>query len=389
MSDTVKGIEVNENLTKAINSAIDPESIKQALIAEAQAQGLTRADGGAFVRDTTQADAQAVADKAAIDAKAAADKAAADASATGTQPSVYSRTETLGGREFTFEAESQAELDQMVLNAYRVASAVSEPQAVEDVVDPAVARAAEEAEIARKSELELKFRRNEITTQEYLEQTGAVAEYLASQGVPVDALKKTVEAQELHAVEQSWGEAVEAFLHSPAGADWPGGDNNKDMIGLQISALGLIDATDKVGALAQAYQVMKQRNMIFQPNAPAVDPITARASAEKQADDAAKLARAQAEAAAAAGAQRTQQVQHQTQQVQRPAPVTQSSSLWGSSSGTSANDMRDRSAIPQPAAQIIPADARPDEILAAWKAGLVANGQNPDAAFIDTFKSKR
>ena len=49
---------------------------------------------------------------------------------------MYTRTENIGGREFTFEADSAAELDQMVLNAYRVASAVSEPQVVEEVVDP-------------------------------------------------------------------------------------------------------------------------------------------------------------------------------------------------------------------------------------------------------------
>lgn len=382
MSDLIKGLEVNENFTKAINAAVDPESIKAAMIAEAQAQGLTRADGGAFIKDTTQEDAaQAAAQKAAADAaKAAADAAAAN-------PTTFSRTEVINNREFTFEADSAAELDQMILNAYRVATAVTEPQPVEEVIDPAAVQAAQDAEVARKTELDLKFRRGELTPTEYLEQSGAINDYLASQGVPVEALKRTIEAQEVSAVQQSWGDAVEAFLHSPAGADWPGGDNNRDMIGLQITALGLTDATDKVAALAQAYNVMKQRKMVFQPDAPAVDTITARAAQEKAQQDAATLAQAQADANRAGGAQRTQQTQQQTQQ--RTAPAATSSSVWGSSSGTSANDMRDTSKDVIPAKAIIPSTATPEEIMAAWKAGLVQNGQDPNAAFVDTFKSKR
>ena len=36
-----------------------------------------------------------------------------------------------------------------------------------------------------RSELELKFKRGEINTQEYLEQSGAVSDYLSSQGAVV------------------------------------------------------------------------------------------------------------------------------------------------------------------------------------------------------------
>ncbi len=283
------------------------------------------------------------------------------------EPVVYTRTETIGGREFTFEADTAAELDQMVLNAYRVASAVTEPEpkvTEAPVIDPAV-------ETMRRVELEMKFKRGEISPSEYLEQTGAVAEYLASQGVPVDALKKTVEAQETRAVEQSWSDAVTQFLASPAGQDWPGGDQNKDMIGLQISALNLIDAPDKVAALAQAYQVMKQRNMIFDGSAPT------------QEQQSTQQPRPRTEPAPArARAQSTQHTQHQTRQ-------SNSSSLWGTSSGTSANDMRDRSQQPIPAAKVIPADARPEEILAAWKENLLSNGQNPDQQFVETFRGSR
>ena len=280
---------------------------------------------------------------------------------------VYTRTETIGGREFTFEADTAAELDQMVLNAYRVASAVSEPEpkvTEAPVIDPAV-------ETMRRVELEMKFKRGEISPAEYIEQSGAVAEYLASQGVPVEALKKTVETQELHAVEQSWGDAVDVFLKSSAGADWPGGDKNRELIGLKLQQLNLIDATDKVAALAQAYTSMKQTGMVFDGSAPTQEQQSTQQSRPRTEPTSVR-----------AQAQSTQHTQHQTRQ-------SNSSSLWGTSSGTSANDMRDKSATPIPASKVIPADARPEEILAAWKENLLANGQNPDQQFLETFRGRR
>ena len=84
----------------------------------------------------------------------------------------YKRIETIGGREFEFEADSETELNQMIVNAYRVASAVteSEPQIVaEPAEDPGVAA-------MRKVDLELKFKRGEISASDYLEQSGAVAD---------------------------------------------------------------------------------------------------------------------------------------------------------------------------------------------------------------------
>jgi hypothetical protein len=63
-------------------------------------------------------------------------------------------------------------------------------------------------------------------------------------------------------VEQSWDQAVQEFLHSPAGSDWPGGDKNRDMMGQELQALNLVDAKDKVAALAQAYASMKSKGIV-------------------------------------------------------------------------------------------------------------------------------
>src|ERR1700680_2770885 len=121
MSNELRTVSVTEDLTKAVGSALDPASIRAAVIAEAEKQGIVAADAAA-----TQAAAE----------KAAADKAAAETTAD----SVFSRTEIIGGREFTFDASSELELERMVNNAFKVAYAVqtSEAEPTPSVtVDPA------------------------------------------------------------------------------------------------------------------------------------------------------------------------------------------------------------------------------------------------------------
>jgi hypothetical protein len=118
------------------------------------------------------------------------------------------------------------------------------------------------AEIARQSELELKFRRGEISVKEYIEQSGAVTEFLESQGVPLDELREVAGLRQAHAFEQDWVAATETFLAGPGG-DWPGGNANKTNLQNALVALGLMDADDKVGALVQAYEYMKQNNALI------------------------------------------------------------------------------------------------------------------------------
>lgn len=62
---------------------------------------------------------------------------------------------------------------------------------------------------------------------------------------------------------QEWAEAVQTFLQSPAGADWPGADFEGGAMNLQtmqatLAAHDMLDAEDKVAAIAGIWNYMKQ-----------------------------------------------------------------------------------------------------------------------------------
>lgn len=377
-------VTVNEELNKAVQAATNPADIREALLAEAQKQGLVRNESGAFVPPAAD---QAAADKVAAE-KTAADKVAADAAAKIAEPTSeetpFKQTEVINGREFIFEAPTELELERMIANAYRVASAVKEtteepkPAAV-DPNQAALDKAAAEAEATAKTELELKFRRGEISASEYIEQSGAVKNYLEKQGLPLEALKASVEENANRKYEQSWADAVEEFKKGP-GSDWPGGENNQEIMGLQIQALGLLEAEDKVAALAQVYEHMKSRDMVVPPkvsvstDTSVADAAAAKAAADKVAADAVTAAAEKAKADAAAKAK---------------APST-SSSVFGASSGVYTQSTTPAAAAAAAASKVeIDPKASPEEILAAWKAGTVAAGKDPNAAFVEQFQSKR
>ena len=374
---------VTPELKAIIEAATDPEVIRNAIVAEAEKQA-----AAAVVDEKTAAD-RVVADKAA------ADKAAADAAAAQTFESV----ETIGGKEFTFTAGSQAELDHMIANAYKVAYAVQPTErVVEQFVDPAVAekQAADKAaaDAVAKTELELKFKRGEISASDYIEQSGALASYLERQGVPLSELKKAVEANKGNDYEKSWQEASADFVKTSAGADWPGGEKNLEILGLKIVALGLSEAKDKVGALAQAYADMKRTGMIFPTTAEGTlspeQQAAAKAAADKAiadktaADEAARVAAASGTAAAVA------QASAETARAVAAARVqSQSSSLFGASSGVGAGTSAGATAPAAPAAKtIIPDNATPAEILQAWKEAQLAGGNDPNRVFMDQFRNR-
>lgn len=374
---------VTPELKAIIEAATDPEVIRNAIVAEAEKQA-----AAAVVDEKTAAD-KVVADKAA------ADKAAADAAAAQTFESV----ETIGGKEFTFTAGSQAELDHMIANAYKVAYAVQPTErVVEQFVDPAVAekQAADKAaaDAVAKTELELKFKRGEISASDYIEQSGALASYLERQGVPLSELKKAVEANKGNDYEKSWQEASADFVKTSAGADWPGGEKNLEILGLKIVALGLSEAKDKVAALAQAYADMKRTGMIFPTTAEGTlspeQQAAAKAAADKAiadktaADEAARVAAASGTAAAVA------QASAETARAVAAARVqSQSSSLFGASSGVGAGTSAGATAPAAPAAKtIIPDNATPAEILQAWKEAQLAGGNDPNRVFMDQFRNR-
>ena len=362
---TLPEVVMTPELQAAINSAVSATDLRGMFIAEAEKQLATK----------TQLDADQEAATQAAAATFAADQAAAEAAEKANQ--TFTRTEVIGGKEFYFEAASELEIERQVLNAYKVAYNVQQPvERAEPVVDQAAVAAAAEAEVLASAELERKFRLGEISAKAYLEQSGAVDEFLKNQGISVESLKNVVETNAAAAVQQSWAEASETFKNT-VGADWPGGVKNRALLGDKLAAMGLVDAEDKVAAMAQAWAAMKQTGAYFEngdaPVAAAVSTVDtiAQAAAAKAAADAAAIAAADnARVAAAVAKQRAT-----------------SSSMFGASSGTSGAPVVNPSVVA--AKQIVPDNADPREIMEAWKAAQLANGQNPDEALKSVYASKR
>lgn len=400
-----------------VNAAITPElaeALKNA-VSVADIQSVMRAEldrQSAAAAGTSTADA----DKAAADAKAAADKAAADAAAAEaakntTTETPFTRDVVIGGKTFMFEAASELELERMVNVALQTAASVGTRE-VE--VDPAVAAksAADKAtaDAAARTELDLKFKRGEVSTTEYLEQSGAFAEYMERQGVPLSELKAQVEQGRTTQFQNSWSTATEKFLNSPGGSDWPGGDANKEILGLKLVELGLLDAEDKVAALTTAYNELKGRGVLhpYVPPAKVADAAAAeKAAIDKAAADAAAAAAAGATSdaavsAAAAGTTAAPGTPEFTAAVQAAVQATllkmqedankktpaKSSSFFGASAGPTSNAVgsAEREASKTVA---IPADATPGEIMEAWKQQVAKEGKDPNAEFKQVFSTRR
>jgi hypothetical protein len=362
---TLPEVVMTPELQAAINSAVSATDLRGMFIAEAEKQLATK----------TQLDADQEAATQAAAAKVAADQAAAEAAEKANQ--TFTRTEVIGGKEFHFEAASELEIERQVLNAYKVAYNVQQPvERVEPVIDQAAQAAAAEAEVLAKADLERKFRLGEISAADYIQQSGAVNDYLATQGLSVETLKTVVEKNRTDSEVQSWASASDEFRNSSVGGDWPGGEKNRMLLGDKLAAMGLTDATDKVAALAQAWQAMKSTGAYF----PAGDAPVVVTPAQIVADpaEAARIAKASADATAAVEAARLSAA---------AKARSTSSSLFGASSGTSGAPVVNPAVVA--AKQIVPDNADPREIMEAWKAAQLANGQNPDEALKSVYASKR
>jgi hypothetical protein len=177
----------------------------------------------------------------------------------------FTKSVEIGGREFTFTASSEAEMAALISNAQLVAESVAAP--VRDENGRFVARNGEPvddggAEAARQTELELKFRRGELSIKEYLAESGAVGSYLEDAGVSMEDLRATAQQRDAEIYAHDWQQATQTFLAGPGG-DWPGGEANKINLQNALVALDLMDAEDKVGALVTAFDYMKRNNALI------------------------------------------------------------------------------------------------------------------------------
>jgi hypothetical protein len=188
------------------------------------------------------------------------------------------RTESIGGQEFTFTGTT-LDVEKAIGNAYKVVEALTpaEPSAP---VTPQLVRAKTQAEIERdicdRTELDLQFRRGQLTTAEYLDRTNAIGEFLESKGFDVEAAAGKQ-------FEQSWQQASEIFLRdTPEGNSWKGGDRNRTLIGNLVQSHGLVDAVDKVAALRAMAAEMREMGLEFESDVSPEQMVAATANATPQ-----------------------------------------------------------------------------------------------------------
>jgi hypothetical protein len=179
-----------------------------------------------------------------------APKAAADKAAAG--PKEFKQTVNINGTPFEFAGTSAENLQLQIDSAKAVADQLQQdtPAPHRNIAD----------EVWKANQLSEQFRSGVISPEEYLQASGAlelaVEKRLKEAGFDVN---KAAARQ----FEESWAEAAVTFVQSEAGQDWPGGTRNKELLALKISELGLVNASDKVAACAQAYADLKAKHMLF------------------------------------------------------------------------------------------------------------------------------
>jgi hypothetical protein len=122
-------------------------------------------------------------------------------------------------------------------------------------------KAAGELEASNRADLELRFKRGDITAEQYLEQSGAVATYLQNHGMDPEAL---IAVSDL-VYTNTWAQSTEAFLNSEAGADWPGGEANLALAAQILEQSPELLNQPSAEALATVWQYMKENNLAL-PN---------------------------------------------------------------------------------------------------------------------------
>jgi hypothetical protein len=181
-------------------------------------------------------------------------------------PKTFARRMNVDGKPFFVEGSSPEDLEAKVAEFIR---AQTQPAATETRVEQPrnergqfVAAETSTVDAAQKADLLLKFQLNLISAAEYLEQSGEISDYLARQGVPLDAVREVVAEKKDHAFAQSWSDAVAEFLQSPVGRSWPGGEQNLARIQSVLWENNLAEVEDKVQALAAAFEHMKSEGLL-------------------------------------------------------------------------------------------------------------------------------
>jgi hypothetical protein len=232
-------IKTDAEFEKAVSECTDIESIKKLMHERELQQGLVR-------QDPFNAEVLHPVEQSAV-------------------PQKVSETITYGnGQTKTFVGDSADDLQKQQIAFFRsleTAAVAAQPRDDAGRFTPADQGKLDEAaqlEIVRKSNLELAFKRGELSTADYLNQSGALAEAIGKHNETVQTQQAADEK-----VVTDWQQAVEEFKHSEAGADWIPCKENTETIS---DVLRQMDAQDSPNAehLKRAWKCMKEQSLFVE-----------------------------------------------------------------------------------------------------------------------------
>jgi hypothetical protein len=112
---------------------------------------------------------------------------------------------------------------------------------------------AEALKVADRAMLDLAWKRGELSTEQFLDRSGALDNYLASRGIDVSAQRE--QAREGQETQRSWAEAVDGFKQTEDGQNAPYSPALAKAVGEKIIALGLSDYPS-VESVQRAYNAL-------------------------------------------------------------------------------------------------------------------------------------
>lgn len=189
-------------------------------------------------------------------------------------PKKFGKVLMINGEKHVLEADSPENLARAEADFYQeifgkksdsnTNSATEQPRdaASGRFVSPQQQQSADAQRAAALTDLELRFKRGEISASDYIRQSGAVDEYLASQGVSMDTLKSVVEQKAGETYVKSWQDSVSAFRQSHPEWNAYASDENTKIIGQILETNNLADAPDKTEALEAALNFALEHKLL-------------------------------------------------------------------------------------------------------------------------------
>src|ERR1700678_3676595 len=234
-------------------SRIDPSVLSEndPQLAEALAKATTSAEIRAALEDQMKRQG----------AKAGYDPAYLDTTEMRVHESLlptFKKIEIIGGKSYEFEGTSQEDLNHKIVLAYRgLATTNSGSEVSRDAQGRFAAQPVAQNPVER-VELELQFKRGDISVSDYLHRSGALDDYAREKwGIDVDAVAAS------HQVKTAQ-DATEVFLQSHP--EWPGGLENlrrmTTVLQENMEVLGLDKGELTPQILERAYEHMREHNLL-------------------------------------------------------------------------------------------------------------------------------